>query len=494
MTLTTRSVRAAADAVCARDGIDVEGLSRQELVALSNDLATLRRSVDVALAQVASEMDRRSSPDDGAAGLAARAGFRSAGQMIAHVTGGSLADARRLMVTGNLMAESESVLRASDSPADAPTDAGAGVPTDAGAGVPTDAGADVPTDASGDGPGEPPSPLAQVRAQVARSVRDGHLSVDAAAAFGAAIANVPDTEDARELLLRALAKAPGLALHEVRKLVWRAQAFADPRAWEQREERQYTERYASLRDDADGMVTLTARLTPLDAAPVRAVLDANVRRAMQRRREDPSSDTRTAWQMRADILVDLCKHALDCDQPTSGVKTTVVVRLTRAELESGLGVGEIDGGSQPVSAGALRRAAADAEVIPAVLGGESEVLDWGRERRLFSPAQRLALVERDGGCAWCNAPPSWCEAHHIRWWERDAGPTDLHNGVLLCTRCHHRIHRDGWEIEVRQSAGGRDGGAAASHRSGEVWFTPPRSVDPSRTARPGGRDRYDVAA
>ncbi len=157
----------------------------------------------------------------------------------------------------------------------------------------------------------------------------------------------------------------------------------------------------------------------------------------------------------------------------------MVVRMTGPELESGLGVGEIDGVARPVSASALRQAAADAEIIPVVLGGPSEVLDWGTARRLFTQAQRLALVERDGGCSWCNAPPSWCEAHHIKWWDRDAGPTDLNNGVLLCTRCHHRIHRDGWEIEVR---------------GGEVWFTPPRAIDPARSPRLGGRARYGVAA
>ena len=235
----------------------------------------------------------------------------------------------------------------------------------------------------------------------------------------------------------------------------------------------------ATRDDADGIVTLTARLAPLDAAPVRAVLDANVRWAMQQRRDDPSSDTRTPGQMRADILVMLCRQALDCDQPTSGIKTTVVMRMTHAEIVEGLGIGEIDGTSQPMSASVLRRTAADAEVIPAILGGDSEVLDRGSARRLFTAAQRLALVKRDGGCSWCNAPPSWCEAHHIKWWERDAGPTDLGNGVLLCARCHHRVHRDGWEIEVR---------------AGVAWFTPPPAVDPARTPRAGGRERYSIAA
>ncbi len=217
-----------------------------------------------------------------------------------------------------------------------------------------------------------------MRVDLAQAVRTGVISVNVAATFASALQGLPDTDVTRDLFSRALAKAPGLALHHVRKVVWRAQALADPSAWERREERQYAQRSASMRDDADGMVTLTARLTPLDAAPVRAVLDANVRWAMQQRREDPSSDTRTPWQMRADILVGLCRHALDCDQPTSGVKTTVVVRMSRSELAAGLGIGEVDAAAQPVSVSALRQAAADAEVIPAVLGGGSAVLDWER--------------------------------------------------------------------------------------------------------------------
>jgi hypothetical protein len=330
----------------------------------------------------------------------------------------------------------------------------------------------------------PPTPVAEFRRDLAAAVREGRVGVEVAALLSEALAGLPDVEKTRDLFAKTLAKAPGLPLHQVRKLVWQAQAFSDPCAWEEREERQHEARAVSIRDDADGMVTLTARLTPLGAAPVRAVLDAGVRWAMQQRRDDPESDTRTPWQMRADILVDLCRHALDCTQATSGVKTTVVVRMSRADLESGLGVGAVDGMPQPVSVGALRRAAADAEVVPAVLGGASEVLDWGRSRRLFTPEQRLALVERDGGCAWCNAPPSWCEAHHVRWWGRDAGPTDLSNGVLLCARCHHRLHRDGWEIEVRGGVGPESA----------VRFVPPAGVDATRTPRLGGSARYDLAA
>lgn len=120
-------------------------------------------------------------------------------------------------------------------------------------------------------------------------------------------------------------------------------------------------------------------------------------------------------------------------------------------------------------------------MIPWVCGGEGEILDWGREKRLFTTAQRLALAERDGGCAMCGLPPSMTKAHHLAWWRRDTGPTDLSNGVLLCETCHHRIHDNGWEIRIE--------GTGAS---GTVWFIPPPHVDPSGTPRLGGRRRYDL--
>jgi hypothetical protein len=62
-----------------------------------------------------------------------------------------------------------------------------------------------------------------------------------------------------------------------------------------------------------------------------------------------------------------------------------------------------------------------------VLGAESLPLDLGRAARLFTKAQRLALGERDGGCASCGQNIGYVEAHHIDWWERDTGPTDLSN-------------------------------------------------------------------
>ena len=462
MVFSAHTLRAAVAALPVDDRVDVGGLNRADLLDLAARLSAVRRESDVLMALVAGEIDRRSRPEDGAAGLAAREGFRSAKELIASTTGGSYAEAGRYVAAGQLLT------------------ADAGDSVDEGGGADDGGGLDVPrVSGTGEGGGGSGTFLERLRRNLAERVRAGEVGVDVAALFTSAIEKAPDTEASARLFEKALNKAPGLPLHRVRELVWRAQAHADPQAWADREEHQRNERHVVFVDDADGMVTMTARLTPVDSASLRAVLDAGVRRAMQQRRDNPDSDRRTPGQMRADLLVAAFRHMADCDAPTSGVKTTVVVRISYNALSAGIGIGEIDGIAQPVSAQQVRALAADAEVIPAVLSGESDVLDWGRAKRLFTPAQRLALVERDGGCAQCHAPPSWCEAHHIKWWERDAGPTDMSNGVLLCGRCHHRVHRDGWQIHVED---------------GQVSFEPPPTVSGRRETRPGGRARFDVAA
>jgi hypothetical protein len=239
-----------------------------------------------------------------------------------------------------------------------------------------------------------------------------------------------------------------------------------------------------MREDGRGMVNLHARLDPESAAPVKAAIEAFVSDVLRRREAgdgDPDpvvDDHRSIPQIQADALAALARHTLGCTQTlTPLAKTTVVVRVDLDTLVTGLGHARIDGQDHPISAGTARRMAADAELIPAVLGGDSLPLDLGRAARLFTKAQRLALGERDGGCAACGQNIAYVEAHHIEWWHRDAGPTDLSNGVLLCSFCHHMIHREGWQIRPGPS---------------EVWFIPPPHVDPAQIPRLGGRARFEL--
>ncbi len=91
---------------------------------------------------------------------------------------------------------------------------------------------------------------------------------------------------------------------------------------------------------------------------------------------------------------------------------------------SGIGAASLDTGAR-ISAGAARRLACKAGIIAMVLNGDSIPLDMGREERLFSKHQRIALGVQYGGCAAvnCDRPPAWTEAHHPHSWPKAAAPT-----------------------------------------------------------------------
>lgn len=423
---------------------DVSDLSHEDFLAAYDAVAQLGRLADALRARFAGETARRSTPEHTGGGLARRQGFGSAGAMVASVTGGTTAGAWRAIEAGQAF-----------------------VPQ-----LPTPTAADR-LDGSPAPSLSPPRPRFPV---IAQAVQTGQLSVDAAAIITSGLASITDrvpSDQLHELERRLVDKAVRLNVKEVRRLVADAVARADLAGHQERERRHHEQRYLSWSEDHTGMVTLNARLDAVTAAPIRTVLEQMVTHQFrQRRGQDPlDKDQRTPGQLRLDALHDLARHALGCNNTNpSGVRTTIIVRMTLEDMTTGDGLGSIDGATQPVSVREVRRLAGDAGIIPTVLGGDSEVLDHGREVRMFTRAQRLALIERDGGCAKCHAPSEHCEAHHITWWEH-GGKTDLSNGVMLCTRCHHDIHRQGWGITIR---------------NGHVYFTPPPDIDPQQQPQLGG--------
>ena len=107
-----------------------------------------------------------------------------------------------------------------------------------------------------------------------------------------------------------------------------------------------------------------------------------------------------------------------------GDSTTLVVTIDEADLDRRLAAAGLTTGT-PITAGEARRLACTAGILPAVLGGDSQPLDLGRMRRLFSPAQRKALAIRDQTCRaeGCDVPAAWTEAHHLKPWARGGRPT-----------------------------------------------------------------------
>ncbi|MGY0536250.1 DUF222 domain-containing protein [Nocardioides sp. YJ-D4] len=123
-----------------------------------------------------------------------------------------------------------------------------------------------------------------------------------------------------------------------------------------------------------------------------------------------------------------------------GDATTVIVTIDLDQLRKEAGIAQIIGGS-PITAAEARRLACTANILPAVLGSASEVLDLGRKERFFTAAQRRALLLRSATCEaeGCDIPGTWAEAHHWIAWAQ-GGATDLDNAALLCSHHHHRAH------------------------------------------------------
>ena len=132
---------------------------------------------------------------------------------------------------------------------------------------------------------------------------------------------------------------------------------------------------------------------------------------------------------------------------------TVVITTALADLQSGASCASLDTGER-ISPGQLRRLCCGAGLIPAVLGGASQPLDVGRERRLHTKAMRVALHVRDGGCTAqdCDLPVSRCQAHHDPSWSQ-GGNTNVKDARLLCWR-HHRYAHDP-HFEQRHQPGGK---------------------------------------
>lgn len=93
--------------------------------------------------------------------------------------------------------------------------------------------------------------------------------------------------------------------------------------------------------------------------------------------------------------------------------------------------------------------ACEADVIPVFMNSRGGITAYGTSRRYASAGQVKALIARDGGCTFpgCDAPPQWCQAHHVIPWIA-GGPTDISNLALVCGADHRRFEGRGWDCRM----------------------------------------------
>ncbi|GAA2739927.1 hypothetical protein GCM10009868_00040 [Terrabacter aerolatus] len=223
--------------------------------------------------------------------------------------------------------------------------------------------------------------------------------------------------------------------------------------------------------NATGMVGLRGMLDPEGAAILKSAIDPL---SVPRPEKDEhgrtlQQDERTPARRRLDALLEIVQRGvasaagvpttdkakvvvlIDLDTMLSDLRDSVgddLPKPFRRTGSRGSGSGSTLSGDV-LSPGAVRRMACDAEIIPVVLGGDSQPLDVGRSERLHTRAQRLAITVRDRECTWagCTVPASWCDVHHTIHWSR-GGHTSVDSGALLCRKHHTEVHDRDLEATV----------------------------------------------
>jgi hypothetical protein len=430
---------------------DFRALSEPELLAVNDEISVIIRSAQARQAAIAGEIARRSRHELGGQGLVQRAGHRTVEGFLKHTAGLTGQQAVTAVRAGTLLTEI-----ADDGRVDSVT-------------------------------GEVLAPSQPWLAPVAAALLTGDVSPSAAEVIGLGLGapnSAVSADDLRSAAARLVAESRA-GVHPDRLRV-RARELRDELDVAgvklREEERRAARGLVHFRKAAGGWRTIidhddedgAAFAEIIDRATSPKLRGVRFGSAAQRARaERIERDPRTIRQLAFDAFMQLIRQGADYDTSFMLGTGAPVIRITVAEqaLETGIGVGRIDGQPDPVSLDTVQRLLCTADTIRIGIDPTGNILDLEKEHRLFSRRQREALATKFGGCMdpTCDRPPSWCEAHHIRHWKRDGGKTEIHNGILLCKHHHLKYHNEGWEI-LRDD-------------TGAYWLVPPPGIDPEKTPR-----------
>ncbi len=419
----------------------------------------LQRHSDLYKSWIAGSIARRSSPELGNAGLAQREGHRTPEALVQLITGGSRAEAVKLVKVGTLL----TTVDTADSLAESDPEAARLFQ----------------------------SKLAW-QSPLAHAVNAGDISIDAADAIRRGLGSPDDAVTANHLeaaIRTLIVEASGTLTAGLRptpdQLFGAARNLRDEldvHAIELREKTQNDIQYVRAHRRPDGMVAGTFLLAPENGDLVLETLDqgTNPRRGGPRFTSEPGKtwakavvdDPRSNDRINVETLMGALQAAAAADKSRlPGRRPAVRVITVEDPATGGFSDGRLEGSHSAVSVATVERNACDGGTVRVVIDQQGQVMEIGKEQRLFSPQQRTALAVRDGGCMvpGCHRPPAWCEAHHVLWFRRDRGKTEIKNGILLCRHHHMLVHNNGWDIVLRD---------------GSYWLIPPVSVDPQRVPRP----------
>ena len=132
------------------------------------------------------------------------------------------------------------------------------------------------------------------------------------------------------------------------------------------------------------------------------------------------------------------------DQTATAARGDVTLKVTAFDH----GDAQLLASTAMITPDVLARICCEADLNVATLTATGELVNLGRTSRHPNLHQRRATVLRDQHCVFpgCDTPPARCQVHHLKFWTRDHGPTDLHNLALVCWFHHRLVHEDHWTL------------------------------------------------
>jgi hypothetical protein len=164
------------------------------------------------------------------------------------------------------------------------------------------------------------------------------------------------------------------------------------------------------------------------------------------------NDHRTLSQRQHDALVAVGRSVLESGElgQHNGLPTSIIIRTTLQDLESRAGIGVTGGGTIIPIAEVIRLAARANHYLAVFDKATGSALDLFRARRVASPAQRIMLIARDGGCTkpGCTVPAYGTQVHHAACDWADNGQTNVDELGLACGPDNRMVGPDGWTTRI----------------------------------------------
>ncbi len=243
----------------------------------------------------------------------------------------------------------------------------------------------------------------------------------------------------------------------------------------------FARRYLTVTTDSTGMVQVRGQLDPVAGAQLKAAIDHCARplsatdaEAVDGQGRVRVVDDRTPGQRGADALGRVTRQGLASTGVRGGEPPRIIVHATADQVLARPGAGRATCEQTGlVTAPLLRRLQCDAALSAVLLAPSGAVLNLGRSTRCITPAQRRALLARDGGCVvpGCEVPSAQLEGHHVTAWAA-GGLTDIDAVVLACGPHHTMLDLGTWS--VRMAAGVPQVRAPRWVDPGGHWLAVPR--------------------